>query len=90
MEMELQILMVEEDRADAMRLSRELRHQGIDNSSSRVETKDEFLHALQRKLPDIVLAGGTLGKFSGFAALELAREVCVGGRGEIRSSSQRG
>ena len=72
----LQILIVEDDPADADRLMHELGRQGFAFHGQRVETRDDFLHNLEQQPPDLVLSDSGLPAFSGFAALELVQEKC--------------
>ena len=73
---ELQILIVEDDPADADRLMHELGRQGFAFHGQRVETRDDFLHNLEEQPPDLILSDSGLPAFSGFAALELVQEKC--------------
>ena len=76
MEKDLQILIVEDDPADADRLMHELERQGFAFRGQRVETRDDFLHTLEQQPPDLVLSDSGMPAFSGFAALELVQEKC--------------
>ena len=76
MEKKLQILIIEDDPADATRLMHELDRQGFAFYGQRVETRDDFLHNLERQLPDLILSDSGMPTFSGFAALELVQEKC--------------
>lgn len=76
MENDLQILIVEDDPADADRLMHELERQGFAFQGQRVETRDDFLHSLESEPPDLILSDHGIPAFSGFAALELAQEKC--------------
>ena len=73
---ELQILIIEDDPADADRLMHELERQGFAFQGRRVETRDAFLHSLERQPPDLILSDSGMPSFSGFAALELVQEKC--------------
>jgi len=73
---ELQILIIEDDPADADRLMHELRRQGFAFQGQRVETRDDFLRNLERQPPDLILSDSGMPAFSGFAALELVQEKC--------------
>jgi CheY-like chemotaxis protein len=72
---ELQILIIEDDPADALRLVHELRKCGFSFQSQTVETKRAFLKAVQEP-PDLILSDHGLPSFSGFAALDIVRERC--------------
>lgn len=76
MEKELQILIIEDDAADALRLMHELGRNGIAFRGRRVETRDDFLNTLARQRPDVVLSDHGLPSFSGFAALDIIQEKC--------------
>jgi CheY-like chemotaxis protein len=73
-EHELQILIIEDDPADALRLMHELGRNGIPFRGRRVETREDFLNAVNRHRPDVVLSDHGLPSFSGFAALDIIRE----------------
>jgi len=75
-EKELQILIIEDDPADATRLMHELDRQGFAFKGQRVETRDDFLKNLERLPPDLILSDSGMPAFSGFAALELVQEKC--------------
>lgn len=76
MEKELHILIIEDDPADAIRLTRELGRQGVAFRSTRVETRDDFIATLKQQTPDLVLSDHGLPTFSGFEALELIQQNC--------------
>lgn len=76
MERELHILIIEDDPADAIRLTRELGRQGVAFRSTRVETRDDFIATLKQQTPDLVLSDHGLPTFSGFEALELIQQNC--------------
>ena len=76
MERELQVLIVENDPADADRLMHELERLGFAFHGLRVETRDDFLHNLEGQPPDLIFSDSALPAFSGFAALELVQEKC--------------
>src|SRR6266516_175484 len=52
MEKELQVLIVEDDPVDALRLVHEFARHGIECQSTRVETEAEFLRSMEQHLPD--------------------------------------
>ena len=76
MENELKILIVEDDPADAIRLTHELRQHGLNFCSQRIETREAFLRSIETQPPDLVLSDHGLPSFSGFAALEIVQEKC--------------
>ncbi|MEO6801995.1 MAG: response regulator, partial [Granulicella sp.] len=70
----LKVLLVEDSPDDALLLERHLRRNGFAPETTRVETAEEMLFALQQSsTPDVVLADYNLPKFSGPAALHLLR-----------------
>jgi DNA-binding NtrC family response regulator len=73
---ELHILIIEDDLADAIRLTHELKRRGLNFRSTRVETHEDFLSALDRQPPDLVLSDHGLPSFSGFIALEIVQQRC--------------
>jgi CheY-like chemotaxis protein len=75
-EKELQILIIEDDPADALRLMHELGRSGLRFRSERVETREDFLSAVQQHPPDVILSDHGLPAFSGFAALDIVQEKC--------------
>jgi CheY-like chemotaxis protein len=75
-EKELQILIIEDDPADALRLMHELGRSGLRFRSERVETREDFLIAVQQHPPDVILSDHGLPNFSGFAALDIVQEKC--------------
>lgn len=73
---ELQILIIEDDPADADRLMHELARQGFAFQGRRIETRDQFLRHLDLQSPDLILSDHGIPAFSGFAALEIVQEKC--------------
>jgi len=73
---ELQILIIEDDPADAERLLRELKREGFAFQSRHIQTREEFLGCLEAQPPDLILSDNGLPTFSGFAALEIVQEKC--------------
>ena len=74
MKQEIQILIVENSELDALLIDRELRKGGLVFQSEHVDSRDHYLGALARQLPDIILSDHGLPAFDGFSALALARE----------------
>jgi len=70
----LSILILEDADSDAKLMERALRAGGIEFSAQRVETREDFLRALEKQRPDIILADYKLPHFDGRAALKLALE----------------
>jgi len=73
---ELRILVLEDSAADAELAARELRRGGIEFSSRRVETIEEFLRELEEFQPTLILSDFSLPSFDGMAALAIAQEQC--------------
>jgi PAS domain S-box-containing protein len=70
----IQILLLEDAPADAVLIDHELRQAGLDFQTVRVETKEDFLHELQRHPPNLILSDHGLPDFDGFAALAIAQD----------------
>src|SRR4051812_9949561 len=66
--------MVEDSADDAILMSFELRRGGMNFQSKRVDTREQFLHALDGQSPDVILSDHGLPAFDGFSALAIARE----------------
>jgi DNA-binding NarL/FixJ family response regulator len=73
-EKELDILLVEDDPAEASRLSRALSTRGVLFQTHQVRHRDAFLRCISEHKPDVILVDLSASEFSGFAALDLARE----------------
>ncbi len=72
----LHVLILEDDPADADLMQRELRKAGLTFTAERVETREDFIRAIEKCTPDIILADFKLPQFDGLAALALAQEKC--------------
>jgi PAS domain S-box-containing protein len=70
---QLRVLILEDTPTDAALMERELRKAGIAYISTRVETRDAFVGALNEFRPDIVLSDYKLPDFDGMAALEIMK-----------------
>lgn len=70
MSAQIRILMLEDTPTDAELIELELRHAGIDYVALRVQTRDDFMRALQDFDPDIVLSDYRLPTFDGRSALD--------------------
>lgn len=70
----IRILMLEDTISDAELEEYELRKTGIPFTLKRVETRDDFVRAMNEFKPDIVLSDYNLPDFSGMAALEIVRD----------------
>jgi CheY-like chemotaxis protein len=71
----LRFLILEDRLADAEILQRMLRQGGLSFTARVVDNKSQFVEQLEEFQPDLVLADYGLPGFSGFTALELARET---------------
>lgn len=69
----LHILHLEDDAADATIIREQLRHDGIDCESTCVETRGDFIAALEGGEIDLVLSDFSLPAFDGAAATEIVR-----------------
>ncbi len=72
MKTELKLVVVEDSVADAELLARHLAKAGLDCAINRVQTEPEFIDALHRVKPDLILSDFSLPNFSGLRALDLA------------------
>lgn len=71
---DVNILLVEDEVADAELVKYALREGGMSFSLKRVETKDEFLRELDNEPLDLILSDYGLPTFDGFEALEIAQQ----------------
>jgi len=74
METQIRLLILEDNPADAELAEYTLRSAGIGIVSRVVETRSEYIRALEEFSPDIILSDYDLPQFSGALAQELARE----------------
>ena len=72
MDKKLRILILEDVPSDAELVERELRGAGLAFDSRRVDTRKDFVDALEEFHPTIVLADYQLPQFDGMSALKLA------------------
>src|SRR5689334_19559936 len=70
----LRILILEDVPMDAELVEYELGRASIPFEARRVDTREDFLGALDDFRPDLILSDYTLPRFDGMAALSLARE----------------
>jgi signal transduction histidine kinase len=68
--------MLEDDAADAELTRFALRKGGLQFSSSRAETKEQYLKELENRPPSLILSDYSLPGFDGHAALNIARHKC--------------
>lgn len=71
-ENELKILFVEDIPEDAEIAVRELKKNGLKFSFIRVDTKHEFIHALENFIPDIIISDFSMPQFDGMSALKIS------------------
>jgi len=70
----LRILILEDVEDDAKLVARALHDGGLEFLAQRVETREDFLRALEEQNPDVILADYKLPHFDGRSALKLAGE----------------
>ena len=68
----LRVVVVEDSVTDAELLARHLVKAGLNVDIERVQTEQEFVAALQRAMPDLILSDFSLPQFDGLRALDLA------------------
>lgn len=71
----LRILLLEDDATDANLIVSELEASGMSFEIAQVETEADLRRELETHAPDVILSDHGLPAFSGFAALEIAREM---------------
>ena len=74
MDNQINILILEDNPSDAELVQRELRKAGLDFTAQLAQNKEAFLDALDKFIPDLILADYSLPGFSGMGAMTLARE----------------
>jgi diguanylate cyclase (GGDEF)-like protein len=72
MKSQLKLVVVEDSVADAELLTRHLAKAGLNCLINRVQTEPEFIAALHRIKPDLILSDFSLPNFGGLRALDLA------------------
>jgi signal transduction histidine kinase len=77
MQRELKILMLEDLQDDVGLIERTLNKQGITFISKRVDTRDEFINALESFDPDVILSDHALPQFNSLEALTICRKQNV-------------
>jgi len=73
-EVALNVLIVEDSRADQELTLRELRRGGFTVTSTLAQTAEEFVNLLHENIPDVVLADYNLGQWRGMEAIEILRK----------------
>ena len=71
----LRILLLEDNPVDAELTLATLEKDGIQCDALRVETRADFLGALEKSSFDLVLSDCSLPAFDGFSALKITREM---------------
>jgi len=71
----LKILILEDNILDAELMKEEMTEHKIDFTSELVETEKDFITAIHNFKPDVILSDYTLPQFTGFEALEIAKEL---------------
>lgn len=74
MDKELKILMLEDLQDDVGLIERTLRKQGISFVSKRVDTRNEFVEALDEFDPDVILSDHALPQFNSLDALNICKK----------------
>lgn len=69
----LKILMLEDVEFDAELIEREMRREGVEFTSRRVDTEEGFINELADLCPDVILVDHSLPQFDGVTALEIAK-----------------
>ena len=72
----LHILHLEDNPNDARLVVATLKAEGISYATTRVETQDDFVAALENGGIDLILSDFTLPEFDGLSALGIARDKC--------------
>ncbi len=70
----LKVLILEDSVYDAELIEYELRHEGLEFTSTIVETEETFIQGLNENPPDIILADHSLPSFNGISALEIVKK----------------
>jgi PAS domain S-box-containing protein len=71
----LRVVIVEDSPVEAELAERELSTSGLSCHSFRVETREEFIEALEGFRPDVILSDYALPMFNGMDALEIAKRI---------------
>jgi PAS domain S-box-containing protein len=72
----LKVLVLEDEPTDVVLINHELRRAGLAFQTTRVQTRQAFVQALQQQPPDLILSDSALPEFSGFSALAIAKDLC--------------
>jgi signal transduction histidine kinase len=71
----LQILLLEDDTADAELVKFALGQSGLAFTLERLDGREDYIQRLRQRAPDLILSDYNLPGFDGLTALELAREL---------------
>jgi signal transduction histidine kinase len=74
MEKKLKILMLEDREEDAGLINRTLTKDGVDYTSQNVDTREEFVKALEQYNPDVILSDHALPQFNSLEALKICKQ----------------
>src|SRR5687768_2558843 len=74
MKQKLKILLLEDTKADAELIEMELKNANIEFENVLVDTKKEFIAALNKFTPDIILADHSVASFNSMEALKIVKE----------------
>ncbi len=74
MEKKLKILLLEDTKADAELIEMELHNANLQFENILVDTKQEFITALNQFTPDIILADHSVASFNSMEALKIVKE----------------
>ncbi len=77
MENEIRILSLEDSAFDAELIEREFRNAKMPFTMKRVETREDFVKAIDDFKPTVVLLDYNLPSFDGISALDIARQKCL-------------
>ncbi len=72
----LRVLVLEDNKTDALLVEEELRRGHINFTATRVATRDQFIRQLGASEFDLILADYKLPDFDGMSALAVAQEMC--------------
>jgi DNA-binding NtrC family response regulator len=74
MEQKLKILLLEDTKADAELIEMELNNANLQFENVLVDTRKEFVSALRKFTPDIILADHSVASFNSMEALKIIKE----------------
>ncbi|EEF60976.1 hybrid sensor histidine kinase/response regulator [Pedosphaera parvula] len=76
MKKQIRILLVEDDATDAELIKHALRKDGFIFTFQRVETSEDYMEAIDKEVPDVILSDYALPSFDGYTALSIAQKKC--------------